>query len=245
LSSLVLFLEFFMSRQSSSRSHASEGDGDAAPREAYHHGALRDALIAATEALIAERGAAGFSLREVARRSGVSPAAPAHHFGDAAGLLAAVAKLAFDQLTEALEAGNLRGGDDPLERLCEQGVGYVGFALDWPGRFSLMFRSDLVDKDEALATSARAAYRVLEDGIRDLYGMPQGATLDTAQLHALRATWSMVHGFAHLMLAGQFDGQLPRGGRRALARQAVAPMLRQHLAGLRPAVTRANRGVRR
>jgi len=204
------------------------------PRHAYHHGALRDALISATESLIAERGAQGFSLREVARRSGVSPAAPAHHFRDAAGLLAAVAKLAFDQLTEALEAGNARGGTDALDRLCEQGVGYVGFALTWPGRFGLMFRADLFKKDEALAASAHAAYLVLEDGIRDLYGLPRGAPLDAAQLHALRATWSMVHGFADLMLAGQFDAQLPRGGRAALVRQAVVPMLRQHLLALQP-----------
>ena len=208
---------------------------DPAPREAYHHGALRDALIAATESLIAERGAQGFSLREVARRSGVSPAAPAHHFGDASGLLAAVAKLAFDQLTEALEAGNARGGNDPLERLCEQGVGYVGFALAWPGRFALMFRVDLLTRDEALAASGHAAYRVLEDGIRDLYGLARGAPLEPAQQHALRATWSMVHGFAHLVLAGQFDANLPRGGRAALVRQAVAPMLRQHLCALKPA----------
>jgi AcrR family transcriptional regulator len=204
------------------------------PRDAYHHGALRDALISATESLIAERGAQGFSLREVARRSGVSPAAPAHHFGDAAGLLAAVAKLAFDQLTEALEAGNARGGTDALDRLCEQGVGYVGFALTWPGRFGLMFRADLFKKDEALAASAHAAYLVLEDGIRDLCGLPRGAPLDAAQLHALRATWSMVHGFADLILAGQFDAQLPRGGRAALVRQAVVPMLRQHLLALQP-----------
>lgn len=202
-----------------------------APREAYHHGTLRETLIAATESLLVERGAAGFSLREVARRSGVSPAAPAHHFGDAAGLLSAVAKLAFDGLTEALLAGNARGGVDPLNRLCEQGVGYVGFALAWPGRFALMFRSDLF-KDAELGASARAAYLALEDGIRGLYGLPPGAPLTPAQQHALLATWSMVHGFANLLLAGQFDGHLPRGGRKALARETVAPMLRQHLGHL-------------
>src|SRR5690242_13821494 len=103
-------------------------------RASYHHGALRQALIDATESLLAERGLDGFSLREVARRSGVSPAAPAHHFGDAQGLLTAVATLAFDGLTEALRAGNARGGDDPVARLREQGVGYVGFALRFPGR---------------------------------------------------------------------------------------------------------------
>ena len=230
-----------MSRLSLTRSSAAGVGNDPTPRDAYHHGALRDALIDATEALIAERGAQGFSLREVARRSGVSPAAPAHHFGDAAGLLAAVAKLAFDQLTEALEAGNARGGDDPLERLCEQGVGYVGFALTWPGRFALMFRADLFTKDEALVASAHAAYQVLEDGIRGLYALRPGMPLVPAQQHALHATWSMVHGFANLMLAGQFDADLPRGGRAALARQAVAPMLRQHLAPLQPLPPRARR----
>ena len=66
----------------------------------YHHGALRQALIDATEALLAEKGADGFSLREVARRAGVSAAAPAHHFGDASGLLTAVATLGFEGLTK-------------------------------------------------------------------------------------------------------------------------------------------------
>lgn len=209
-----------------------------ATRDAYHHGALREALIAATEALIAERGVLGFSLREVARRSGVSPAAPAHHFGDAAGLLAAVAKLAFDQLTEALEAGNARGGKDPLERLCEQGAGYVGFAMSWPGRFALMFRTDLFTKDEALSASAQASYSVLENGIRDLYGLPHAAPLDSESQQTLRATWSMVHGFAHLMLAGHFDRQLPGEDRKTLATQAVASMLRQQLSGVRPGTPR-------
>jgi AcrR family transcriptional regulator len=97
-----------------------------APREAYHHGALRAALIEASESLLAERGLQGFSLREVARRSGVTPAAPAHHFGDAAGLLDTVATSAFDGLTQALEAGNARGGSDPVARLREQGVGLCG-----------------------------------------------------------------------------------------------------------------------
>ena len=72
----------------------------------YHHGALREALIEATESLLAERGAEGFSLREVARRAGVSPAAPAYHFGDAAGLLTAVASSGFEALTRALQAGD-------------------------------------------------------------------------------------------------------------------------------------------
>lgn len=224
----------------------------AAPRrEAYHHGALREALIEATEALLAERGTEGFSLREVARRSGVSPAAPAHHFGDAEGLLTAVAILAFDGLTAALKAGDERGGSDPLARLREQGLGYVGFALRHPGRFGLMFRSGApaVRKDEALERSGRAAFAVLEQGVRLLLGVAAQAPLSAAHWHALLATWSVVHGFAHLALAGQFDhvaqGALAAEGgpsaagaaagrraREALLREVLAPLLEQQLRGL-------------
>ncbi|HSW08606.1 TetR/AcrR family transcriptional regulator [Aquabacterium sp.] len=203
----------------------------ASPRDAYHHGALREALIEGAEAVLAERGLEGFSLREVARRSGVSPAAPAHHFGDAKGLLSAVATLAFDGLTAALEAGNARGGDDPVARLREQGVGYVGFAMRYPGRFSLMFRCGL-HKDDALERSAHAAFEVLERGVRDLFGLPQPTPLSPAQSHALLAIWSVVHGFAHLALSGQFDAFTGAAGREALLAQTLGPLLEQQLLAL-------------
>ena len=99
----------------------------------YHHGALREALILATESLLAERGAEAFSLREVARRAGVSPAAPAHHFGDASGLLTAVATSGFEALSAALEAGDAKGGGDARAALRGQGQAYVRFALQHPG----------------------------------------------------------------------------------------------------------------
>ena len=200
-------------------------------RDAYHHGALREALIEASESLLAERGLEGFSLREVARRSGVSPAAPAHHFGDVAGLLTAVATNAFDGLTAALEAGNARGGDDPVARLREQGVGYVNFALRYPGRFGLMFRAG-PHKDAALKRSADAAFGALENGVRSLYGLPLSKPLDPGQWNALLSLWSAVHGFANLALAGQFDGLAAGGNREALVRDLLAPMLEQQLAAL-------------
>lgn len=223
----------------------------AAPqRDAYHHGALRDALIEATEALLAERGTEGFSLREVARRSGVSPAAPAHHFGDAEGLLTAVATLAFDGLTEALRAGDASGGDDPVARLVGQGLGYVGFALRHPGRFGLMFRAGAVGvrKDEAFRRSAAAAFSVLEEGVRLLLGVPAPKPLLPSQWQAILATWSAVHGFAQLTLAGQFDqvataaeahepgcppaNRSDRAQREALLQRVLAPLLEQHVRGL-------------
>jgi AcrR family transcriptional regulator len=202
-----------------------------AERTPYHHGALRQALIDATESLLAERGVEGFSLREVARRSGVSPAAPAHHFGDAQGLLTAVSTLAFDGLTAALEAGNARGGDDPVARLREQGVGYVGFALRFPGRFSLMF-SRGKPNDPALMRSAQAAFAALENGVRDLYGVPAGSRLNEMQWQALLAIWSVAHGFANLCIAGQIDRLAGPEGREAYVRRVLGPMLQQQLDGL-------------
>jgi AcrR family transcriptional regulator len=206
-----------------------------AARPAYHHGDLRAALIEATESLLAERGLDGFSLREVARRSGVSPAAPAHHFGDSDGLLTAVATLAFDGLTAELRAGNTRGGADPVARLREQGVGYVGFALRHPGRFGLMFRT-AVRKDDALRVSAQAAFGVLEDGVRGLYGVAATVPLTPVQWHTLLTVWSVVHGFAHLALAGQFDRLL---GCEAAAAQGRAVLLGEVLPGMLQAQLRA------
>lgn len=203
-----------------------------APRETYHHGDLRAALIDATEALLAERGIEGFSLREVARRSGVSPAAPAHHFGDAHGLLAEVARLAFEGLTVALEAGNARGGDDALARLREQGVGYVDFAMRHPGRFGLMFQGEL-RKETSLLQAADGAFAVLERGVRDFYGVPAADPLSAAQWQALLGVWSVVHGYAHLALAGRFD-HFAAGGQRGQLLETVLPgLLQQHLEGLR------------
>ena len=204
-------------------------------RTNYHHGTLRQALIEATESLLAERGLEGFSLREVARRSGVSPAAPAHHFGDAQGLLTAVATLAFDGLTEALQAGNARGGPDAVARLREQGVGYVEFALRFPGRFRLMF-GPCNQEDEGLARSARAAFEVLENGVRDLFGVAHGQPLAPPQTAALMSIWSAVHGFAHLLIGGQLDQPARGAGRQAFAASMVAPMLQQQLDGLVHAV---------
>ena len=127
----------------------------------------------------------------------------------------------------------MRGGADPVARLREQGVGYVDFALRHPGRFGVMFRSGL-RKGPALEHSARAAFMMLERGVRDLYGLSASTPLAPAQWHALLSVWSVVHGFAHLALAGQFSGFTPPGGQAALLRETLAPMLQAQLRALCP-----------
>ncbi|MEZ0470836.1 TetR/AcrR family transcriptional regulator [Luteimonas salinilitoris] len=180
--------------------------------DSYHHGDLRTALIQATDEILAERGVEGFSLREAARRAGVSPAAPAHHFGSATGLLSEVALLGFDDLAKHLRVDASEG--TPVQRLRKQGIGYVTFALKHPGRFHLMFRRDLLSTDHTVLQQAGAnAMAQLEDTIRALHSVPADRSLSADAHAALLAAWSMVHGFAHLALDGKLghmhDGATP------------------------------------
>ncbi|MCU0912422.1 MAG: TetR/AcrR family transcriptional regulator, partial [Rhodobacteraceae bacterium] len=94
----------------------------------YHHGDLRAALLAAAEAELEARGIEAFSLRSVAKRAGVSHAAPAHHFGDAGGLLTALAAQGFRRFVANQAAHEDRAGADPAARLVESGLGYIAFA---------------------------------------------------------------------------------------------------------------------
>lgn len=175
-----------------------------AEREGYHHGDLRDALIRATDAILADRGLEGFSLREAARRAHVSPAAPAHHFGSSAGLLTEVAILGFQELARHISIEKSAGS--PVERLKKQGVGYVRFALAFPGRFHLMFRHDLLlADDERLDAASEQAWAAIAPTIRALRTLPDDAELDAPAHAMMLAVWSTVHGFAHLALDGKFS----------------------------------------
>lgn len=112
----------------------------------YHHGDLPRALLDAAVEVIAESGPAALSLRDLARRAGVSHAAPAHHFGDKAGLLTALAVQGFDLLADAL-----RGAED----LLSAGVAYVDFAVGHRAHFDVMFRPDLYRSDGPEVRAAR------------------------------------------------------------------------------------------
>ena len=167
---------------------------------AYHHGALRQALLEAAESLIAARGGAGFSLREPARRAGVSPAAPAHHFGDARGLLTAVAAEAFRRFGDALAAAD--DGSDREARIRAKGVAYVRFAIAAPAMFDLMWRYALVDREDPDYVRAGArAYRIIDVAVRG--EAPVGEPVH-GKAPSTIAAWSMVHGFARLALDGAF-----------------------------------------
>src|SRR3546814_5565744 len=131
----------------------------------YHHGDRGPAVIRAAVEVVAERGPDGFSLKETARRAGVSPAAPAHHFGDARGLLTAIATEAFRDFGDALAAADK--GADRAARIRAQGVAYVRFALDDPARFHLMWRKALLDTAAPeYAETAHRAFLLLDAVVR-------------------------------------------------------------------------------
>src|SRR5262249_11370049 len=116
----------------------------------YHHGDLRAALISAALTVIAEQGTASLSLRELARRAGVSPAAPAPPLGDKTGLRPAIAAEGFQMLAEATSTAWQRTGS-----FLEVGVAYVRFATTHPAHFAVMFRPDLHRTGDAALSEAR------------------------------------------------------------------------------------------
>ena len=164
------------------------------PTRPYHHGDLRAALLRAAVEAIGQAGPGGMSLRDVARRAGVSHAAAAYHFGDKAGLLTAVAAQGYRMLTQELQ--NAR---DSGRGFLEVGVAYVRFAVSHRAHFEVMYRPELYRPDDAEVRDARAGAAVL------LYGT---GSSDAGQLAAGAAAWSLVHGLATLWLNGNLPPQL-------------------------------------
>jgi AcrR family transcriptional regulator len=190
----------------------------------YHHGDLRAALLKAGEAVLAETGIEGFSLRRVAREVGVSHSAPAHHFGDTQGLLAALAAEGFRQFLEAMQARQAScSSDDPQDLLIASGLGYLDFTLAAPALFKLMFGSDRVDVCYPdLEVTAEAAFDHLAQDIARLRGVSPYEDADA--MADVMASWSMVHGFASLLLSGRMHPvqDMDQPAREAFFRQVFA-----------------------
>jgi AcrR family transcriptional regulator len=165
----------------------------------YHHGDLRDALVAAARDILERDGWEALSLRETARRAGVSQAAPYHHFADKTALLAAVAADGFTELTAAMQVRMARA-ETPATRLNATGVGYVSFAAANPALFRLMFgsRRNLLN-DENLASAAAGAFAVLQNAIAGASDPVELERDAEVSLAALRA-WSIAHGLAMLII---------------------------------------------
>jgi len=169
-----------------------------APKRPYHHGNLRASLLDAADAVLAQRGAQGLTLRDVARAAGVSHGAPYHHFASLNELLAAVAERGFvilgDEMAKAVAVPDTR------ERLLRVAHAYVDCARTYPERFRLMFGPLLARKDEhpALKDAAQRAFGFVL-AAANAHDKEHGASLALAG-------WSLAHGLSHLLIDGAFEG---------------------------------------
>ena len=170
-------------------------------KKPYHHGDLRPALLRAVKELLAEQGIESLSLRECARRAGVSWSAPGHHFGDKTGMLTAFATEGYVALTSLLQKRS-RQQSEARKAAAAVGTAYLEFALKQPEYFRLMFRAELLNQtDDAYKAARASASGVLESSVR-LCRQAEGLTDDFQSRERCLLAWSAVHGFATLLLEG-------------------------------------------
>ena len=191
-------------------------------REAYHHGDLRNVLVASAVRLIETSGSGAFSLREAAREVGVSANAAYRHFDDTSALITAVAADGFARLAERMRRAMARAsasrGDEPVSiaRFKAAGGAYVGFAADHPEIFRVMFGESGADCQSAQPENQEAETpwtllgRALDALVNDGFLRPE------RRLGAELKAWTVVHGFASLSVDGLTAAPTPRERKAAL-----------------------------
>jgi AcrR family transcriptional regulator len=209
-------------------------------RRAYHHRDLRQALVAAALDAVREVGAERVSLRDLARRLGVSEAAPYHHFPDKDALLAAAAGEAAQLFLNALHAAVREAGNDQRRRFQLTGIALVRFAVTHPDHFRAI-GLPAVNKRVPTEIRARVAafYREEERRMRQAQAAGLFAPIPFDDL--ILAATSLVHGLAHLMIDGATDvapGDVEHASRVARAVTAVLGL------GLLPRTRGSRRGRR-
>lgn len=159
-------------------------------------------LLAATQEILREQGLHKFTLREAARRAGVSHGAPAVHFKDASGLLTAFAAEGYRALRELMLEYRVAAPKDAAAQLVAVGRAYIDYAVAHRPQFQLMFRSDVVrSEDEGFESASKGALQQLKETMSPLLGADETEAGRTAKL---MLAWSVVHGFATLYLEKGF-----------------------------------------
>jgi AcrR family transcriptional regulator len=201
-------------------------------RRGYHHGRLKDALLEAARSLVAERGTAGFTLAEAAKRVGVTNAAPYRHFPDRNALMTELAQQGFQSFGQRLAQAWDHGRPNPRSAFMRMGAAYLAFAREEPGLYAAMFENvgalatpeSGEAADKALAVLRQACAAVLADA---------GAAPEGARKLAFEI-WSFSHGVAMLAAGGHLDPKHPGCD--------PAPVLQGGVEGLVVAAIRAGGG---
>lgn len=170
-------------------------------KRAYHHRDLRQALVGAALDVLPEVGPAGLSLRDIARRAGVSPAAPYHHFADKDALIAAIAGECAQLLLDALDAAVVEAGDDQRRRFQLTGIAFIRFAVMYPAHFRAMELPGMLAKMTApIRRRFESFYAEEERRMRE--AQRQGLIAPLPFDGLILAATALVHGLAHLIING-------------------------------------------
>jgi len=178
------------------------------PRKSYHHGDLKNALIQAGIQILAKEGVAGLSLRKVAGKAGVSHAAPYAHFTDKQALIAAISTEGYRRLYERIEDIIRQYADDPSKQLIETAWAYVDFALTDPAHFKITF-SGVIEQEKEHPTFVEMSQKSFESVVRIVEACQARGVLESGPSDLMAVSvWSLVHGFASLVLEGQVSHNL-------------------------------------
>jgi AcrR family transcriptional regulator len=174
----------------------------------YHHGDLKNALIEAGAEILSKEGVKGLSLRKVARKAGVSHAAPYAHFPDKQTLIAAISTEGYRMLYERLDAAVQRYRDDPHRQLVEAAWAYVSFALSDPAHFKVTF-SGVVEKEKDYPAYVEMSKKSFGLVVQIVAACQAAGVLKLGPADATAVSvWSLVHGFASLLLESQISHTL-------------------------------------
>lgn len=177
-----------------------------ARRDSYHHGNLREALIAAALRLIGAHGPVGFTFAEAARAAGVSPAAPYRHFRDRNALVAEVARQGYELFADALEAAWAEGTPDPVAAIERTGHAYLAFARREPAFYAAMFETGFpLEEDAMLLRASERAFGVLRRAAELACTMHRVGGVRPPPLMVALHIWAMAHGIAALFV-GRGEG---------------------------------------
>ena len=174
--------------------------------------------MTAALSLIDEHGVKGLALSDAAHLAGVSVAAPYRHFKDKEALLAEIAAEGFTMFRDALARAAQTHPDDKVKRLVEMGVAYVDFALHHRSHFKVMWESGIAKANyPEMQQTASQAYLLLEEAAKDLHPRAH----PSRQQALVRASWSLVHGYAMLTLAGELPAPGSEQSDKNLLRQSL------------------------
>lgn len=175
------------------------------PPKKYHHGDLENALIQAGVEILSKEGIDGLSLRNVAKRAGVSHSAPYAHFKDRQSLIAAISTEGFKQLYAELDAAILAHTDDPQQQLVEGAWAYVQFAMNHMDTFKIMF-SGVLEKEKEYPAFVEISRKTFARVIDVIRACQEAGILRPAPAEVMAVSvWGQVHGVISLALEGQIS----------------------------------------